>query len=375
MKTGMTLTSLLEEVKRQTAAKRDFLADTGGQIRLVPCDENERKVALVLLRDGAEALERFEVTDHAHRQISGWLNVPWKYYDRLLTDHPDLVLHQVNALFEREPGARLIRVLDNKCRAFLSNTYRTLDNDVMLTSTLPKLFDKDGNVPANKVLASHISDDDMRIRVVFTDDSLAQTIGTTRDGKPDIVRPGFEMGNGETGRRKTWFDGFFHRGYCDNGCVWKSTDSNFDVSFERRHVGGKLQNVGMEIFSDDTKRKEDAALLAGVGDIMRAMGSREFVNKLGDELRAAKGGTQIAKPMEAVKELAKEVNLRESELDRLLQNLYAEGDLSRYGAMNAVTAIANSNEVSEERSFELQEIGGQLLNMPVKTWERIALAA
>jgi hypothetical protein len=72
-------------------------------------------------------LERFRITDHCHQQIASRLQIPAKYYKRLLADHADLVMQNVNTLFEREPELRMIRTIENKAdgirnaRAFLSN--------------------------------------------------------------------------------------------------------------------------------------------------------------------------------------------------------------------------------------------------------------
>lgn len=375
MKTGMQLAELIEEVKRQSAAKTDLLADTRSQLRLVEMAEFPNKVAMVTLGSGdPPELERYAISDNAHQQIAGWLNIPWKYYGRLLEDHLDLVIAQVNALFEREPGMRMMRVLDGKVRAFLSNRYRRIDNDLVLAKTLPKLIRNDGSLPANRIIGSHLSDDSMRIRVVWTDPELEQQIGLTRDGKPDIVRPGFEMGNSETGRGTFKLRGFFHRGYCDNGCIWEFGDGA-DLSYSRTHLGGKLAaGDGMEIFSDETKRKDDEALVAQVADVMAALGSKEFVDRMGNTLRSLKSGEQIRQPSKAIEVLGKEVGLLERELDNVLENLIQDGDYSRWGALNAITKVANREEISEERSLELQDLGSQLISMQMNTWNRIALA-
>ena len=90
MKNGMPLDALLTEVRRQNLAKRDFVSSTKDAVRLVEYADVPRKVAVVLLKDGASELERFEISDHAHKQIAAKLEVPVKYYWRLLDDHRDL---------------------------------------------------------------------------------------------------------------------------------------------------------------------------------------------------------------------------------------------------------------------------------------------
>jgi hypothetical protein len=128
MNVGKTLQDLIETVKAQSESKRDLLAGTQSQLRMVQTPDMPNGVALVTLDPGAQALERFAISDTAHGQIAGWLKIPAQYYNRLLADHTDLVVSQVNALFEREPGTRMVRTLDGKCRAFLSDRYRRIDN-------------------------------------------------------------------------------------------------------------------------------------------------------------------------------------------------------------------------------------------------------
>lgn len=383
MKTGLNIGELIDEVQRRAAARLDMIVNTEQALRMVEMPGYPDNVALVVLEGDSTELQRFSITEHAHRQIATWLSIPWTYYKRLLNDHRDLVLTQVNTLFEREPGVRMARTLDGKCRAFLSNKYKRLDNDVILAQTLPMLYGKDSKLPAHKVLASHIDDDNMKIRVVWTDESLAQDIGpaprSVRGEVRDVVRPGFEIGNGETGKSSLYTRGFFYRDYCDNGCVFGIGDNA--IEFRRTHIGGKLKTAGAEILSEDTMRKDDAAILAVMGDIMAALGSREFVQKMGDSLRALRTGETIKNPVPAVQVLGKQVGLRENELDRVVHNLIEDGDLSRWGTLNAVTKVANGDDVTQERAFELEEIGSSLMTMSLNEWakianaERVALAA
>lgn len=373
MKTGLNIGELIDEVQRRADARLDMIADTAQSLRMVEMQGYPDSVALVVLEANQSELQRFSITEHAHRQIATWLSIPWTYYKRLLNDHRDLVLTQVNALFEREPGTRMVRTMDGKCRAFLSNKYKRLDNDVILAKTLPMLYGKNGGLPAHKVLASHVDDDNMKIRVVWTDESLAQDIGPAPRGNGrDIVRPGFELGNGETGKSSLYTRGFFYRDYCDNGCVFGIGDNA--IEFRRTHIGGKLKTAGADILSDDTMRKDDEAILAVMGDIMKALGSRDFVQKMGETLRGLRQGDAIQNPVPAVQVLGKQVGLRENELDLVVKNLIEDGDMSRWGALNAVTKVANGDDVTQERAFELEDIGASLMTMSLRDWAKVANA-
>lgn len=378
MKTGISLPELISEVQRRTAGKKDVLVDTKDKIRMVPVPAAIFTNGIGIAIDNpAQPFEVLAITEQAHRQIATWVKVPWEYYTRLLKDHPDMVMENVNKLFEREPGIRMVRTLDNKCRAFLSDQYRRLDNDMVLAKTLPAIIGKSGMLPPTAVLANHITDDDMRIKVVFTDDALAQDIGPSprpspRTNNRDICRPGFEVGNSETGKGSLFVRGFFFRDYCNNGCVWGTEDM---LSYERRHLGGKLKTAnGISVLSQETLRRDDEAIVSALHDVMRALGSAETVQRLGDALRAAKADVKLERPQIGVQVLGQEVGLRENELDLVLANLIEDGDLSRYGVLNAVTAVANRDETPLDRSLQLEEIGSTILNFPVAKWLKIATA-
>jgi hypothetical protein len=369
MKRGMTLESLLTTVVEQQKTKRDFVANTKESILMVDAPDMPQKVAIVLRKEGETELERFSITENCHRQIAGRLQIPLKYYFRLLEDHLDLVITQVNALFQREPQTRLLRTLDGKARAFLSDKYKVLDNDQVLEQVLPPIVQ--GDIPS-QLLSSNVTENHMYMKVLFTGDNLAQEVGTLRDGTPDIVRPGALVKNSETGMGSMVTEGFFYRDYCLNGCVFGKTDI-FNV--KRIHLGGKLvANGEFEVFSDETKRKQNELIIAEVTDAMKALTNPENVAKMGDALRATKEGAQVDNAFAAVDQLAKEVDIRDGEKESVIANFLQDGDFSKWGMINAVTKIANTETVDYERACELETIGGQLIDLNTAQWNRIANA-
>jgi hypothetical protein len=372
MKPGISLKDLNAEVQRQAGARADYLVNTQASLRLMPMKDFPKGIALVSLDGGSAELQRWELTDTAHDQIASWIEIPRKYYDRLLVDHPDMLMANVNNLFEREPGTRLVRTLDGKCRAFMSDRYRRLDNDAVLANVLPHILGAgQAGERAHRVIRSIITDKQMALTVVFTDPALAQNLGkTARGDADDIVLPGFRMENSEVGRGSLRSRGFFYRNYCDNGCVFGQAG---EFEFQRNHAGAKLTaDMQALVYTDETKLASDRALLLELRDMIGAMGRPEIAQKWGDQLRAAKTGDTIVKPLAAIEQLAKSVGLLEGEKEIALQNLIEEADYSRFGALNAITAIANRGETSDDRALELEEIGGSLLTMTQGEWNRIA---
>ena len=397
MKNGMTIEDLLTEVQRQSIAKKDYVASTASDVRMVAMDGFDNGLAVVLQKGQdadvgsngnglsaverlnhlgpinmaplANPLERLEVTEHAHRQIAGRLQIPWKFYFRMLDDHKDIVIDNVNKLFEREPGVRLLRTMDGKLRAFLSNRYKRIDNDEVLASSLPAIVKGDLETT---LLSSKVTDRNLYVKCLFTGEELQQEIGKTRDGTPDIVRPGFILKNSEIGTGSLSVSGFFYRSFCFNGCVFGKTDA---FEFRRTHLGGTLiEGADFEVLSDKSKKLEDEAILSQVNDVMHAIATPEFVDMMGNKLRSLKEGDTIKNPVPAIELLAKENGLTQKEHDHVLQNLIEDRDYSRWGVVNAVTKVANTDIVSYDRASDLEVLGSKLIDITNANWKRLVEA-
>lgn len=381
MKSGMTIEDLLTEVQRQSHAKKDYVASTQNDVRMVPMAGFPGDVAVVLQKGqasdvaenypvtGLPCLERLEITEHAHRQIAGRLQIPWKFYARMLEDHQDIVIDAVNKLFEREPGTRLLRTMDNKLRAFLSNRYKRIDNDQVLGAALPEIVKGDLETT---LLSSQVTDRNLYLKVLLTGKGMEQQIGETRDGTPDIVKPGFSLRNSEIGAGSAEISAFFYRDFCYNGCVFGKADA---FSYRRVHLGGTLiEGTDFEVMSDKSKKLEDEVILSQVTDVMHAIATPEFVNMMGNKLRSLKEGTTIENPVPAIEVLAKENGLTQTESDQVLQNLIEDRDYSRWGMVNAVTKVANSDAVDYDRASDLEVLGSRLIDINAASWKRISEA-
>ncbi len=391
MKFGMSIQDLVTEVQRQATEKRDFIASTRESYRMV---EIEGESMFVVLREGGDELERFKISRHCHNQIASRLQIPWRYYQRLLTDHPDMVRDSVNKLFEREPEMRMLRTLDGYARAFLSDRFNVdFDNVDVLGDTLPVLYDSPQEIVP---LSTNITAERMDLKLLFTDDSLAIDLGTpvspANDGwaagrEPstvaeeiaqrshgrDIVRPGLVMSNSEVGLGKLKFRAFFYRDYCTNGCVFGTEDA---FSFARSHIGGRLVgDASYQIVSQGTKQAERDLIVSQVRDGLSALVDPQRVQAMGDHLRRLKNATAAAQePQAAVEVVVKELEMTESEGSKVLENLLGDRDLSQWGMLNAVTKVANEDDVTYERACEIEELGAKIASWGATKWAEVAQA-
>lgn len=371
----MKLQELVDQVVAESKQKRDFVTSTQDNIRMVQLPDSS-ELSIVLLKEGSTTLEQFGITDNAHGQIASRLGIPKKYYDRLLVDHPDMVMQQVNQLFEREPASRMIRVLGDQVRAFLSDRYRALDNDEVLVHTLPTLFgNDDGPSLETEVLGGNITENHMNIKVLFTGDEMKREITrNTRNGSPRIISPGFRLTNSETGNGALKFQGFFFDSYCTNGCVFGVQEL---FGFSRNHLGSRLiGDSDYNIVSDETRKLQDQTIVAEIRDGIRAMASTQFVDEMSAKLIAAANTEKALNPTATVDLAVKELGLREGERESILETFLQDGDYSQWGLASAVTSVANDDKIATlERVNELEDIGAQILNLSMSKWNNYAVAA
>lgn len=125
MKAGRTIQEMAAEIMRQSQAKADYLVNTGSLAMEV---WDQRPMLHLRDTDGVELVEPLEIQSTAHQQIGDYLEIPRKYYRRMLGEDAELLAYNVNRWLRQNPEQRMIRTMDGRARAFLSNRYRRIDN-------------------------------------------------------------------------------------------------------------------------------------------------------------------------------------------------------------------------------------------------------
>lgn len=352
----LDLMGLAAEVQRRQESRLDVIADT----RKVGFFTDTEKSAITF-DDRIESYdgEMFEVNEHAHGQIANRLTIPKAYYDRLRVKAPGLLDSNVRHWLCEEPKQGLFRILDGKVRAVLSDRYRRLDNYDLLEAVLPVFNDIDGL----KFQLASLTDKKMYVRAILP--------GLERDitGMGDIVQAGVEIRNSEVGAGTLTVSPYIWRLVCLNGMV-----SNSLIS--ARHTGRKIDeaetNIGL--YRDETLAADDRAFFLKVGDLVRASLSEAQFETIVAQLRETATGEKIANPIAATKVLGERLSLLEGEQTSLLKHLIEGGDLSQWGAVNAITATAKEAD-GFDRVSELEEIGGRLALLPANDWAKVAVTA
>lgn len=373
MHNGMTIQEMLTEVVRHNDTKHDYIAKTNEHLAMVtmPNAGFEKDIALVLSRPESNELERFGITDNFHQQLATRLKIPSKYYYRLLDDHRDLLLNNVNTLFKREPEIRMVRTLDGKARAFLSRQFRRVDNEQILEATLPVIK----NEFDTEILSTYVDENRLKFKCLFPGDEHRVDLGIS-GGKPDTVQAGFEMGNSETGRGSFYLRGFLYRGRCLNGCVFGMEET---ASFKQIHVGSKLGVEEGMLLSQETMRKEDELIISAAKDVLTNLASPKFTQQVGDKLRALKSRQPVTDAHAAVEAITNELRMTETESRGVLESFIRDQDYSQWGMVNAVTEQANPQttrgevrDIDYNRASAIEEMGNKIINLPANRWTNIA---
>ena len=151
MRQGRTLEDLGRELERQRQSRKDFVADTRSLDFVTEDGES------VIHVNAGGKLESFGVKDFTHQQIATRLQIPYRYYQKMQDKAPHLLDNNVNVWFQQTPERRLLRVMDGKVRAFLSDRYRRLDHLELCAAVLPIIQDMKGaSIESCEVTESHM---------------------------------------------------------------------------------------------------------------------------------------------------------------------------------------------------------------------------
>lgn len=364
MKTGRTLTELATEIERQQNTKKDLIASTSN----VTMYAHGAGVKVAVGKDS-----EYGVNALAHDQIGNHAGIPGKYYDRMLTEEPKLLATNVNRWFQKYPAPRLIRTLDGNVRALLSDQYRPLENADLAEAVLPILLDMKLDIMSCEIT-------ERRLYIKAVDERLKRDVPSGRkmgDGSHcffDTCSPAIIISNSEVGSGTLSVDSGIFTKVCTNMAMIAG------AGMKRRHVGSRNELTDGEavrhLLTDATKRATDRAIWMQVRDVVKGA-FNEAVFDTNTKKLAGLASDAIDPEADVVKVVdlsSKTFGFTENEGKSVLKHLIEGGDLTRYGLFNAVTRTAQDIE-SYDRATEFEAIGGKVIELPKRDWERLAMAA
>jgi len=356
MKSGKTITELAMEIERRRELKRDYLVPTQ-KLAMSP----DLQISAGDLTVG--------VNDLAHGQIAAHTGIPKAYYDRMKQEAPALLADNVNQWFAAKPETRMLRTLDGKARAFLSDRYRALENEDLAEAALPAIADLGLDIMSCEIT-------DRRLYIKAVDPRVTRELSKHNakfgDGGHTIVRvlsPAITISNSEVGLGMLSILGGTYDGFCSNLATFG------ERSLKKYHVGAKHE-LGDDVYSllsDNTRRISDAALWAQVGDIFKIAFDRAKFDALVNKIEGA-AEDKIDDAVRVVDLSAKRFALNDTEKTSVLKRLIEGADLSRMGLHNAITR-ASQDVADYDRATELERVGGQVIELKRNEWAELAAAA
>jgi hypothetical protein len=351
MKSGRTLVSLAQELERQLQSKKDLVVpsalmrhetDDLGQTRLV-VDES-----------GGSA--KYSVTPLARRQLAEKLRIPYAYFERMRGDQPVLLDRNVKTWLQSEEDRRMLRTLDGRVRAALSDRYRRLDNHDLAASVLPILQ----RLPEVRFESVELTETRMYLKVV--------TPLLRREMAPgDTVQADVVVSNSEVGQGTLSVQPLLFLLRCLNGLIVP------DFSLHKTPAGRSIANTAdsITVFKDDTLQADDKASFLKVRDVVVAAVSEATFRHAAEKMQKTLRIPLTGDPVRTVEVLANRHGLTDRERSGVLRHLIADGDLTGYGPVNAVQHYSQDVE-DYDRATEFEVLGGRLAEQSQADWKALA---
>lgn len=368
MKYGMDLAELAKEIMRQSQNKRDFLAST--EKLWVTAKETGsttkegapiKEIRLEMDLNGGSKTD-FALTSSAHSQISNKLGIPGHYYNRMMTEIPDLLCTNINAWMRKEPDRRLVRTLDGRVRGFLSDKYAVWqDNELALAASLPVLQ----TLPGLQFPSLMLTEKKLYLQCYYP--TLKAELPATERQRGDVLYAGVTISNSETGWGRFTVERLIYILSCSNGAIRGE-------SIGRRHLGRRIDNddqgeMGESFYSQETVKADMQAFMLKVRDhVKEAFNEVAFTRDVAAVENARQRRIEAKNLEKTVTEIGNKAGLLKAEIEGVLAKVIEGGDLSAWGVSQGITNLANDTE-DNDRVVELERIGGQIIDLPASAWE------
>ena len=346
MKQGIkNIQELYKELEEQRENRKDIIADT--RSLMVSSTENK---SLLYVSAGDER-PYYEISEVAHRQIADRLGIPFKYYMRMRTDYPELLDQNINGWLDAAPEKRMLRTMNGKLRAFLSDRYRRLDNLELVDHVLPVIAQMKGC----SIESCDITETHLYMKIINKTMKTEITPG-------DVVQAGFVISNSEIGLGALKVEPLVYRLVCKNGLICK------DLAHKKYHAGRQVEDTdnAYELYSDETLAADDKAYFLKVQDIVSAAVDEARFQLTVDKMRASMNVQAGEEPVRTVEVLGDKYVLNKIERASILRHFILGNDFSAFGLVNAVTR--SSQDVEDyNRATDLERLGGMLLEESVSS--------
>ena len=374
---NLSLQEIVEALQTQTLLKQDFVVPSKylrmDNTNLVVLNQEKLDSLSKLLLDTGIAvnendIEKIElaVLDCCHTQIGQRLDIPKKYYDKMLGNSManHILDYNVTNWFRlRNENNFLLRTFIDKeqktgiSRAILSDRYNVLDNYDVMLATLDAIRESGINV---QIESGDITDTKFYMRFVCPDIEM---------DAPDILKnyrvpdgstggngiiSGFVISNSETGNGKFSISPRAVVLACRNGMIFKND------AFQKTHLGSKMEEYTTIDWSEETRQKNYELVCSQVKDAIKYYASEEYLGAKIHEL-IEKGNKELNHPIETIKNVSKHLSISEEKESSILNYFIKSGDTNAFGVTQALTYFAQHNASPEER-YEIESESVMILD-------------
>lgn len=331
----------LSEISRREEAKQDFIV---GPKKMMMENDSD------LLISGLDA--RFKINEIAHRQFATKLDIPKTFYDELPRRAPGLRSTVVNGLLAQDKEKRMVRTLDGYARAIVSDRFKPIDNFLVMEAVLPTLKEHKDLV----ITSLQLSDTRMYMQVIFP-----KITGEVVVGQP--LQYGVNISNSEVGFGSQDVRSFAFVLRCRNGMVGESIMRKYHVG---RRAGDDEEDYN--VYSNEAIMAELKSFQLRLRDVVRHAVTQTAFNQFLLKMKAA---TKVMIPDEAVEStvenVTKKYSLSQEDGKQILKNLWKDKDTSKWGLVNAVTALSHT-VVDVDKQYEIEKAGNELALIGASGW-------
>ncbi len=340
----------MERLVNEGKIAQDYIAPIGVNLKI-----NDHSPVITFSANGSLRMDmpdgQFTLHDNAIGQLADRMGIPQRYLRGLASGEPWAKQLAATLLNEHSGWTQrsrvLVRTVGKQVRGVLSDSYRRLNSVEILTAFVQEAADK----------GAVISDAYMNDTKIWAETILPTplTVPTAKNGDV-VIFAGARFSTSDYGDGAVDMRAFLLNGACLNGMVRESV-------MKQVHLGSKLPDnlqLSQQTYELDTK-----TTVSAVRDLTKGLFSKDNLMKKAIEIQ---GASEMEVDFEhELKRLTRDGGLLKQEgkeVEKILMRNDPEdgvqGGATLWKLTQAITAHAR--ELSPERSRELHELSGQLLN-------------
>nr|UVY38957.1 MAG: protein of unknown function DUF932 [Bacteriophage sp.] len=340
----------MERLVNEGKIAQDYIAPIGVNLKI-----NDHSPVITFSANGSLRMDmpdgQFTLHDNAIGQLADRMGIPQRYLRGLASGEPWAKQLAATLLNEHSGWTQrsrvLVRTVGKQVRGVLSDSYRRLNSVEILTAFVQEAADQ----------GAVISDAYMNDTKIWAETILPTplTVPTAKNGDV-VIFAGARFSTSDYGDGAVDMRAFLLNGACLNGMVRESV-------MKQVHLGSKLPDnlqLSQQTYELDTK-----TTVSAVRDLTKGLFSKDNLMKKAIEIQ---GASEMEVDFEhELKRLTRDGGLLKQEgkeVEKILMRNDpddgVQGGATLWKLTQAITAHAR--ELSPERSRELHELSGQLLN-------------